>query len=839
MHPIQAWANMVALEGSKEAVKRKRNDYHHQQNSFHPRKSTENPIYINDHSPPRTPQDQIDKAAKLKGIKAPRNRPSIRDAFDYQNTKIVQRERSDSDGLSWSPKNARNSVVDNILLSLDNFGSGQDSLVSRTKSRGTNNTESTTFDSTARLRIQPTPSISSSEYSGVYDSPQTKGSQHRSNSNTNFQSVLGRIDSVRANDQEEVYFGPSGTHTVAKSRGIGRDSGSSSLELERPDPKYRKNRRSRSFDHGYTRMALWAGYQDPLPQEQDDSTLPLSAPISTRMPPSAALRPGASHADTPSNIDRRKRSTQSPDYVDAVDSSELASNRIPETPPHESDAYGNKSVNMLPSSGIPTIIQGKENQKPGFFRKMFGSSKQSNDIANQKKYLQRPPNATYRQPSFPPEEGLDQSQSQSTEKISIKEKAVKDVQPLNKKTSFFRRRRKSLQDVAVPQVPQFIQDKDKPPETTYPESTSSLQKVMDQYYDSQRGLDSRGSIAKSKRKNSVTTSGMFTTIRTVAGPTTKDNVSANLKNQARNSLEQGSKKTKNVEKPEHKRSASNGSKFESREKVKSPTGDRIRPNPVHTRTQSDIDKDLPRLPIDYTAIKSEVPKEVPTSKYNHTTSKPASRDSAASVGQMQPSGPIISKLYANDSPSPVLSPRHEKGSCSPVETKAVVSDTKSRAISNDATSTPTDFRSSPSQSRATPVENLDENNDDDDDELADETKEALLLSVQDDDDEPTTEHRLCAQKLFNGTSGIDRAELAPWLGEADLERGKVRQAYMELFDWRDMSILAALRSFCNHIQLKGETQQVDRLLDALSRRWCECNSRHGFKATGRLKCLVI
>ncbi|OJD13512.1 hypothetical protein AJ78_06038 [Emergomyces pasteurianus Ep9510] len=98
-------------------------------------------------------------------------------------------------------------------------------------------------------------------------------------------------------------------------------------------------------------------------------------------------------------------------------------------------------------------------------------------------------------------------------------------------------------------------------------------------------------------------------------------------------------------------------------------------------------------------------------------------------------------------------------------------------------------------------------------------------------EEPTAESRQQAQRIFDELE--DDAEVkepaAAWLGNPD--RSLVRKAYMELFDWANMNILAALRGLCGRLALKGETQQVDRILDAFSARWCECNPEHGFKAT--------
>jgi Sec7 domain/Pleckstrin homology domain len=89
-----------------------------------------------------------------------------------------------------------------------------------------------------------------------------------------------------------------------------------------------------------------------------------------------------------------------------------------------------------------------------------------------------------------------------------------------------------------------------------------------------------------------------------------------------------------------------------------------------------------------------------------------------------------------------------------------------------------------------------------------------------------------ALKIFeNRDENLDPGEVSAWLGDAGEARERVRVAYMKLFDWTKVNILSALRGLCARIALKGETQQVDRMLDAFSKRWCECNSNHGFKST--------
>ena len=113
-------------------------------------------------------------------------------------------------------------------------------------------------------------------------------------------------------------------------------------------------------------------------------------------------------------------------------------------------------------------------------------------------------------------------------------------------------------------------------------------------------------------------------------------------------------------------------------------------------------------------------------------------------------------------------------------------------------------------------------------------------SVDVDSTEPTEEDRTKAREIYCGDESIvSKAKAAAWLGDSGLDRARVRRAYMELFGWKHLNILAALRMFCSRILLKGETQQVDRVLDAFSSRWCACNPDHGFKATGILKLSIF
>lgn len=93
------------------------------------------------------------------------------------------------------------------------------------------------------------------------------------------------------------------------------------------------------------------------------------------------------------------------------------------------------------------------------------------------------------------------------------------------------------------------------------------------------------------------------------------------------------------------------------------------------------------------------------------------------------------------------------------------------------------------------------------------------------------EYRERARRIFQGDEeDVPKADAASWLGEKNTLSTKTLQAFMQLFDFAGLNALAALRTLCSKLILKGETQQFDRIITTLSARWCECNPRHGFKA---------
>lgn len=99
--------------------------------------------------------------------------------------------------------------------------------------------------------------------------------------------------------------------------------------------------------------------------------------------------------------------------------------------------------------------------------------------------------------------------------------------------------------------------------------------------------------------------------------------------------------------------------------------------------------------------------------------------------------------------------------------------------------------------------------------------------------EPTEDDRQKARGIFDGSEEfIQKEKAASWMGEEGLVRQRTLRAYMALYNFTDQSVLSALRQVCTRLVFRAETQQVDRILVAFSNRWCECNANHGFKTMG-------
>ena len=872
------------------------------QKSAAPRASLDKHVPSHDFSPPRTPPSQISRVAKGKGrgSKAPRNRPALRNTFEDTSPDVDtehRRHRSNSHDLSWSPKNTRDSVVDNMLLSLDQFSSSPalPGVTPRVQAPFdqidpyASVKRSSIVDS--RPRGHTISSSISSDYSFHADTPKSNQARgHRSNSSTNFQSTLGRIDSIRLGE-DDLSVGEGGEqeyndlnrrgHTSTNKRGGSKGSGSSSLDFGQVMVGSRwqqaVERRSSSFDNGYHRPPITRNNtskdsnqdQDFIYDDMDAAptpTIPVG-PRRNRSPtPATGLRSDSSLSQN--GPPRRRGSMRSPmvffgrgDRTDGIDHLEskadarsYTGNNFQDTnsSPLTSDATPGvgRAVSSPLTSTPASANSAKDKDRPGFFKRVFGSSRgsmvsQAESPTQRKSLSQNNARAGSRVGPAPTnvsssaQSGDAGRSGPRLQKEPTKEKQlVKDQRPqtLNKKSSFFRRRKKSVTESARPPLPPTLPQPTQNPvtlpaaQTTLPVSdqvpgspVSSLRKVMNAYLDGSERPDG----TKIARANEPATreairrsSFAQSTIRAIDASEDSETIQLPSFPNFRPSIESPSPQplTQSVLRlKENSQSSHAGQRRADTARLQH-----------HHRTQSDMDKDLPRLPINYKAL-DEPENNVTVPNVNQVDAKFESTEVQDSNDAVTPAN-IMAKAKATPEKSPRLQPQprdSEQEGRIPVSNFAGEAKTAGGSARTSA-STLSDYKSANSNSNSPIIGTVASTSTKNVPEL-----EMVQESPIDHTAEPSQEDRALAQKLFIGEGDIKQSGITAWLGEEGMERGKVRRAYMELFDWKDMNILSALRDFCGHLVLKGETQQVDRVLDSLSVRWCQCNPNHGFKATGK------
>ena len=880
-----------------------------------------------DQSPPRThpfqyPVACTGKSKGASGIKAPRNRPALRDAFGDQVREAERdhtRNRSNSHELSWTPnRNTRASVVDNMLASLDQFST---TTSSRSLSSNTRTTTTTSishsngndpFYSTQHFISQPTgrsrshtiSSSVSSDYSFHADLPKSRG--HRSNSSTNFQSSLGRIDSVRLTNEAEERVGRTRNDTATAKpptlHGGGRkgskSSGSSSIDFGAMAQSSRwqrsTDRRSSSFDHGYARPAfappaatsssspLNVGQQEALFYDSLDAAPTPTVPAGPRRndsrnaspAPSASFRPGSAlSAPHPASM-RRRGSIRSPmaifhrpDRSEALEPGDPEKQIVPQlgrddnlfntTPNNSTQTPENEpgtSVHNQTASASNSAGVAKEKERPGFFKRVFGSarnypptppheytpshsknpSSQNNMIIASSRNENTPPNGQSRRTARP-------AQGAALQKAPIGEKSLpKDLPPhppLNKKTSFFRRRKKSVSETsAIPVPPLQLQPQwQNQPLPIDQSPVSSLRQVMDPYLNGPVGIrpGSAGTAQAILEQERHRRGDYFgpPTIRavhkqsdsaTIVLPPSGRSIDHPSDNEElRTTVSGHSAATEPSRRPPPPPKVDNQPTDKARDVKQSKDS-----APAGSAKPKKAERSVP------SPVKTQLPRRTSSSDWKDTqgTNKDVSE-------HIMPKASPRLWIAPDDSDEETESKKLPAPPKSPVVTdpKASVSTLNSDYQSaNSKQQSPTEATARTTKYAIANIANQQSS----EDNSPEESPSHQLQSTEVDELEPTEDDLLVAAKLFTGESPMRMADIAAWLGEAGVDQARVRKAYMDIFDWHHMSILAALRSFCSQLRLKGESQQVDRLLDSLAKKWCHCNPDHGFKAAGKTNVIV-
>lgn len=446
-------------------------------------------------------------------------------------------------------------------------------------------------------------------------------------------------------------------------------------------------------------------------------------------------------------------------------------------------------VTLDPPAPSPTVSYNKPSfpppeppaakERPGFFRRMFGSKAPASDQDKSESPSLEPSDSKSSTASTANHTGR-QPQKNAAKTGAPAREGPRQV--VNKKSSFFRRRKKSVVDSAPPPpivIPQDIGPR--PFETkAEPSPVSSLRKVMDPYLD-----ESSAPSQDTKDRPS--------------SEPAKENISQKAP------LPQKQKR---------------GSAL-------APSGSR----PAYSRSQpASRGNDGSSMADSGTDLTADNKPLAPDTHQAHDSSasakdEPKPHDSVDKPADIQEPAP------QNDVPpqpaglSPVVEDSTQKDAAKTSDGQA--ESKESSGLGPDRQDEPNKL--SPTDENASPTVSTSETSN-----YYTASNTPVIPSEEPKSAEatgPTKEDREQAQKLFDSQDQVVGNEpAAAWLGDPD--RAMIRQAYMGLFDWSRINIMAALRSLCTRLVLKGETQQVDRVLDAFSARWCECNPRHGFKVAG-------
>ena len=786
-------------------------------------------------------------------------------------------DERDSHDLSLTD-NTRHSVVDNMLMSLNpdqpkafsappdrlNFSSGSDAVGSQ-------------------RQLHSSSTASESYPISAADSPDQRSSQHgargrRSDSSSNFQSGLGRIDSMHDNEPTDVRRGKK-FQVKRSGRGHARQTsskssfGSTTLDYGQMASQLKTadalNRRSASFDHGLGRGRVqsiaYSGARPPMPNSvsqpqfyNDFEAAPTpTVPAGPRrdhspgFPPQTApgapqmqrrnsnksakghTRKGTPQWENPNpplaSFISRRGSTQIPGLRASRTTSpvRLATEPILNNRFESNESRFESSGTRFDSgnSRFEANLQQREApaHRPGFFRRVFGSSKtltpSSSDIhlqATQSQATQTRSNS--RNGTTEPNR---LHKAPAVEDLSNPSKAAPPA--LQKKpSSFFRRRKKSIsENIPPPTLPLDLQRNAAAVqmEEAQQSPVTSLRKVMDPYLDG--STDDDHGPPSSSHTNRLRGQ---TNVEPIYPP-----LDVSLASEIRPS--------------------------QPRE-LPSPLLGAPSPNAYHTFLNDDSSVEN-RTPTESNskaqsaafeaATRPQRPSPVP---HGLTSQRSVSDDAVPKTHQASAlrssnrglKDGLNSTGSSTKVPTPTRRPPSPQRSVSADDRmwlKAKESDDESsrkdrKRSTEDAELSPSSEYHSAS-STMHPLKSGDEIRFPDSAKAGDVSPKTIANKdhgLEMDSDEPTEGEKVMARRLFEGDESFATKETAAsWLGDPSVARGRIRKAYMAHFKFKDLTILAALRGLCGKLYLKGEAQQVDRILDAFSSWWFTCNPHNGFKAT--------
>ncbi|CAF9929059.1 MAG: Arf guanine nucleotide exchange factor yel1 [Alectoria fallacina] len=866
--------------------------------------------------PPQTPKSKIrTKRASKQAHRAPRETRMEDNARGAAQENI--RDERISHDLSLT-HNTRHSVVDNMLMSLNPDQPKSFSPPSAPPPF------STSSDLTAQPKIAPRHLRSASINSDFNFPPDDSPNRHsahlprgrRSHSSSTFQSGLGRIDSVHGEgDAGEVTnekvlrtSTPSATSAARKSN---KSSGSSSVDLGKMGGSSRfphaLGRRSASFDHGERIRIVHSPSSStaqpprpPLPSSRshptiyDDSdaaptpTVPggprkdraLGCPPQAQTQAPTHQRRSSKASSRSQPIKKKKGDTAGrealmPSNSNAYAASRRGSKQISPMPmflksrnPSPVRQYSEPLMAHRLDPTVQPTIQSKDitKERPGFFRRMFGSSK---DPAPGTNDLQVP--------HFPLLRG--HTRANSREGFATPHKISKPAgldgplpaplesvhPPLAKKhSSFFRRRKKSLsEDMLPPMLPLNVKSHRPPLSDPIEQSpVSSLRQVMNPFLDdpmrsnAQQFAGTIGSDFAPPHTHTLQAKGSVEPVNQnhdSGNDAAFDRHLSKVRDISASRREAHAERVHltpddtNSSKPHDNSFLHDDSSHES--KIPGAAND---PQLARQGTVS-LDQPPTSFPSSLSSRKENVrprskPKESAESLHQRSIDSPRNRNMLSTPKNTLPASQRTAHaIPAKSEPKEWFTPLQmtpSKNHSSPPGSSKTSNrsqrvwlqpdspEQKPRKLDEPITNDGAEVSPVSDYHSASSVQSASKPNDDI--HFPEPTSEDAThkLSMEVDPNQPTEADRAQAKQLYDGDESLaSKSVAAAWLGEPGPERMRVRQAYVELFDWQNLNILAALRGLCGKLYLKGEAQQVDRILDAFSNRWCSCNPGHGFKAT--------
>lgn len=833
-----------------------------------------------DESPPTSPTAASPRSAArgLKGRTAARE--TFLDDITPLDTNLRNNEEErngdshhrDSHDLSLSPRQVtRDSLVDNMLLSLHQFSFGQGGAhhpsddemqlyASFAEEEGYESVQRGTPTRGPPTRGPRHQYSYSSDYDNGddgsrYSSPYSRG--HRSNSSSTFQQGLRRINSSR-NDSVPgtascgLQAAPGFMHSrnARGSRGS-RGSSASSLDLgftQGTTIKRWGNRRPSSFDQGQEPVRNFhlpnVAAPSFSPMEYEAAPTPTVPVGPRRIPPESPIQPPKGTHNTQHKMERKRSySRTAPAAAKIFHGLHNQERELPALPAFIRDDAPSPVVEF----GKRKETGGSSPQakdKPGFFRRVFGGSSKTNVTSPTEPPSSQGSTASVetadRPRSKPPHIA-----SQMKSRVSTPETPPRPV-VTKKPSSFFRRRKRSESPTPTPAVPplnlrsqQAEANHNLSPKAAEPSPVSSLRLVMNRYLNSPAFLGSPLSPSF------------------VQHGTLDHEISKPVEEHVSSSLSAGynvQKKTTIRSVPLSQEGSTENPTDRPKTRIPSEQA-RNEYGATFLRDSSDNDRDLPsfnsespatrhvsgrgRLVIADSPPSATLARDVAFDENSPSetlyTTKPPAFPTMTNAPVHERTDTHEQRIAERDEDWVVFS----KGKLTyDKEERIVLSPTSSEEdLAQDCTrnsdgtlrasgSTATGYKFT----RSLPTVQVDDG--------VNAAPPPATFSLDSEASEkdsmiPTDEDRALAQQIYDGDEDlVQQAKAATWLGGEGAEKRRILAVYMALYDFADLNLLVALRMLCGRLLLRAESQQVDRILIAFADRWGKCNPNNGFKTTG-------